>query len=266
MFIICLTNRPNKERTLNTVMNQTTVRNYQEAVAAYAQAAKGLNATIMSYDDLIRHKESLPKEVRDIIGTDGLDNQPISRQSPFVEGLKLKIDFNDPDLLLVSIPNRPEKKEGEEEKDWEPRLSFALKAYAVNDDGKPVRDLQIFMGMLSPAESSKLDVKGQYHDFISESINRRLTNYTIGDLRSGLKAEFGSDAIICKIKRGERYTTVNSYTGKTVVKSLVNLLLVDKAETDFDYVDFVEVKEEPKQEEHKQAPTSVGDRLTSTEE
>lgn len=247
-------------------MNQTTVRNFEEALAAYAQAAKGLNATIMSYADLIRHKESLPKEVRDVIGADGLDAQPISRQSPFVEGLKLKIDFNDPDLLLVSIPNRPEKKEGEEEKAWNPRLSFALKAYAVNDDGKAVRDLQIFMGMLSPAESSKLDVKGQYHDFLPESINRRLTNYTIGDLRSGLKAEFGSDAIICKIKRGERYTTVNSYTGKTVVKSLVNLLLVEKTETDFDYVDFEEVKEEPKQEEQKQEPTSVGDKLISTEE
>lgn len=258
-----------QERTLNTVMNQTTVRSYDEAVAAYAQAAKGLNSTIMSYDDLIRHKDSLPKEVRDIIGSDGLDTQPISRQSPFVEGLKLKIDFNDPDLLLVSIPNRPERKEGEEEKAWEPRLSFALKAYAVNDDGKAVRDLQIFMGMLSPAESSKLDVKGQYHDFLPDSINRRLTNYTIGDLRKGLKAEFGSDAIICKIKRGERYTTVNSYTGKTVVKSLVNLLLVEKTETDFEYVDFVEVKEEkqeePKREEQEQTPASVGEKLTSTE-
>lgn len=243
-------------------MNQTTVRSFDEAVAAYSQAAKGLNSTIMAYDDLIRHKESLPKEVRDIIGADGLDTQPISRQSPFTEGLKLKLDFNDPDLLLVSIPNRPEKKDGEEERTWNPRLSFALKAYVVNDDGKVTRDLQIFMGMLSPAESSKLDVKSQYHDFLPESINRRLTNYTIGNLRAGLKAEFGCEAIICKIKRGERYTTVNSYTGKTVVKSLVNLLFVEKAETDF-----VKVKEEPKQEpKQKQTPTSVGDKLTSTEE
>lgn len=250
-------------------MNQTTTRSYEEAVAAYSQAAKGLNSTIIPYDDLIRHKDSLPKEVRDIIGSDGLDTQPISRQSPFVEGLKLKVDFNDPDLLLVSIPNRPEKKGGEEEKAWEPRLSFALKAYAVNDDGKAVRDLQIFMGMLSPAESSKLDVKGQYHDFLPDSINRRLTNYTIGDLRKGLKAEFGSDAIICKIKRGERYTTVNSYTGKTVVKSLVNLLFVEKAESDFKPKE--EGKQEPpkqegKQEKKEQKPTSVGGKLTSTEE
>lgn len=246
-------------------MNQTTTRSFDEAVTAYAQAAKGLNATIMSYGDLVRHKESLPKEIRDIIGSDGLDSQPISRQSPFVEGLKIKLDFNDPDLLLVSIPNRPEKKDGEEEKTWNPRLSFALKAYVVNDDGKVTRDLQIFMGMLSPAESSKLDVKGQYHDFLPESINRRLTNYTIGDLRKGLKAEFGADAIICKVKRGERYTTVNSFTGKTVVKSLVNLLFVEKAETDFEEPKQAP-EQKPKQEEPKQTPASVGDKLTSTEE
>lgn len=242
-------------------MNQTTTRTYEEAKSAYAQAAKGLNSVIMSYGDMIRYKDELPKEVRDAIGADGLDSQPISRQSPFTEGLKLKIDFNDPDLLLVSIPNRPDKKEGEEEKVWEPRLSFALKAYAVNDDGKAVRDLQIFMGMLSPAESSKLDTKGVYHDFLPESINRRLTGYTIGGLRDGLKKEFGCEAILCKVKRGERYTTVNSYTGKTVVKSLVNLIFVEKAESDF-------TKEEEKQESPKEEgkPASVGSKLTSTEE
>lgn len=250
-------------------MNQTTTRSYEEAVAAYSQAAKGLNSTIIPYDDLIRHKDALPKEVRDIIGSDGLDSQPISRQSPFTEGLRLKLDFNDPDLLLVSIPNRPEKKKGEEEKVWNPRLSFALKAYTVGDDGKTVRDLQIFMGMLSPAESSKLDVKGVYHDFLPESINSRLTNYTIGELRKGLKADFGCEAIICKVKRGERYTTVNSYTGKTVVKSLVNLLFVEKAESDFKPKE--EGKQEPpkqegKQEGQEQKPASVGSKLTSTEE
>lgn len=245
-------------------MNQETTRSYEEAVAAYSQAAKGLNSTIMSYGDLIRHKDVLPKEVRDVIGTDGLDSQPISRQSPFVEGLKLKLDFNDPDLLLVSIPNRPDKKEGEEEKKWEPRLSFALKAYVISDDGKAVRDLQIFMGMLSPAESSKLDTKGVYHDFLPESINRRLTGYTIGGLRDGLKKEFGCEAILCKIKRGERYTTINSYTGKTVVKSLVNLLFVEKAESDFKQEEPKSEKKEPK--EGKQKPASVGGKLTSTEQ
>lgn len=245
-------------------MNQETTRSYEEAKAAYAQAAKGLNATIMSYGDLIRHKDALPQEVRDAIGADGLDAQPISRQSPFVEGLKLKLDFNDPDLLLVSIPNRPERKEGEEEKVWNPRLSFALKAYVINDDGKTVRDLQIFMGMLSPAESGKLDTKGVYHDFLLEAINHRLTNYTIGNLRAGLRAEFGCEAIICKVKRGERYTTINSFTGKTVVKSLVNLLFVEKAESSFKQEEPKGEKKESKEGEQK--PASVGSKLTSTEQ
>lgn len=191
----------------------------------------GLGLNIVKYGDIEKIVD-IPKEVKDAAGGNGGD-EPIASSSPFIDGAEFVIRFNDAMLLAswMPKPSEPALKDGKVQK-WIPRIHYCLAFYKVGADGSISTEPTVaFMSMILPSEKARFDIDNNTEmKFDEDAINNRFLNLRASTCAEDAKKEFGCDAIKIKIRRSSPFK-IEGYNGRTRIKRLVNLILVEQMTT-----------------------------------
>lgn len=195
---------------------------------ASATFTNGLGLNIVKYGDIERIVD-IPKEVRDAAGGNGGD-EPIVSSSPFIDGAEFVIRFDDSMLLAswMPKPSEPVLKDGKVQK-WVPRIHYCLAFYKAGADGGISTEPAVaFMSMIIPSEKNRFDIYNNIEvKFDEDAINNRFLGLRASTCAEDAKREFGCDAIRVKIRRSSPFK-VEGYNGRTRIKRLVNLILVEQ--------------------------------------
>lgn len=205
-----------------------TVVSTESMTLATSNFSNGLGLNIVKYGDIEKIVD-IPKEVRDAAGGNGGD-EPIASSSPFIDGVEFVIRF-DESMLLASWapkPSEPILKDGKVQK-WVPRIHYCLAFYKVGADGSVSTEPTVaFMSMILPSEKSRYDIDNNTEvKFDEDAINNRFLSLRAATCAEDAKKEFGCDAIRIKIRRSSPFK-IEGYNGRTRIKRLVNLILVEQ--------------------------------------
>lgn len=200
----------------------------------FAEQSKNLNMNMMFRKHLVQVKDELPKEVKNILSDETEANATVVNQSPFIDGSKFRILFNEY-TLIEGFPNKPEKpiiKDGKEVP-WTPRLSKAFMMQKMNSNGLVSRDITVaFIGVISPIERKLMICGGGVAEFEPDAINKRLASCAhVNTYEQDLKSEFGCDGLILRVKRGLPYK-YEDFAGKVRMNRLVSFIIDEEIHLD----------------------------------
>lgn len=200
----------------------------------FAEQSKNLNMNMMFRKHLVQIQDELPKEVKNVLSDETDANATVVNQSPFVDGSKFRILFNEY-TLIEGFPNKPEKpiiKDGKEVP-WTPRLSKAFMMQKVSSNGLVSRDITVaFIGVISPIERKMMISGGGVAEFEPDAINKRLASCArVNTYEQDLKDEFGCDGLILRVKRGLPYK-YEDFAGKIRMNRLVSFIIDEEIHLD----------------------------------